>query len=380
MYGEIFNNIKSEILNSCKSFLQNNDVQNSKMGVFPTILTKKISNINEDHRILLLGKELSSIGIFINLFFPFFLKGTGESGKSTILKQMRILCDENFNINQFQNFKSNIIQTFQDAALRFAQLLSESNQFNHLELHINMILESNNLDFQFCSNIKLLWSFEDCRNFALRCPDFQYLDCAIYFFPNSFNYYKPDFIITNQDILHARSKTTGINEAKFTYSRLNLKMIDVGGQRLERNGWIETFCDLQTVIFCVALSDYDQVLQENPNQNRMIESIALFEAIINSTWFGRASVVLFLNKIDLFQLKIPLSPLANSFKDYKGGSDIQKAVKYILYRFTNPKINRSNLKIYPHITQATDTQSLSLVFAALKRTILENAFNHIGFV
>ena len=37
----------------------------------------------------------------------------------------------------------------------------------------------------------------------------------------------------------------------------------------------------------------------------MAESLVLFESVINSRWFLRTSIILFLNKIDVFKLKLP---------------------------------------------------------------------------
>jgi len=81
-------------------------------------------------------------------------------------------------------------------------------------------------------------------------------------------------------------------------------------------------------------------------------------------WFSRTSIILFLNKIDLFKQKIPRIPLSSFFEEYSGGNDINKAAKYILWRFT--QTNRAKLSIYPHLTQATDTGNIRLVFAAVK--------------
>jgi len=98
-------------------------------------------------------------------------------------------------------------------------------------------------------------------------------------------------------------------------------MFDVGGQRSERRKWIHCFESVTSIIFCTALSEYDQVLLEEKNQvravrlgltflmlvlqNRMTESLALFESVINSRWFLRTSIILFLNKIDVFKVKLP---------------------------------------------------------------------------
>lgn len=46
-------------------------------------------------------------------------------------------------------------------------------------------------------------------------------------------------------------------------------MFDVGGQRSERKKWIHCFENVTSIIFCVALSEYDQVLLEESNQVRL---------------------------------------------------------------------------------------------------------------
>lgn len=53
-------------------------------------------------------------------------------------------------------------------------------------------------------------------------------------------------------------------------------------------------------------------------QSRMRESIALFDNIVNYEWFVDTSVILFLNKTDLFEEKITLSPFSEYFPEYEG--------------------------------------------------------------
>ncbi len=142
-----------------------------------------------------------------------------------------------------------------------------------------------------------------------------------------------------------------------------IHMFDVGGQRSERRKWIHCFESVTSIIFCAAISEYDQVLLEDkkqvcvffassvlggiltPEQNRMAESLVLFESVINSRWFLRTSIVLFLNKSDVFKKKIPKIPLERYFPEFPGGKDINKAAKYILWRFM--KANRARLSVYP---------------------------------
>jgi guanine nucleotide-binding protein G(i) subunit alpha len=193
--------------------------------------------------------------------------------------------------------------------------------------------------------------------------------------------------------------------------QLSIHMFDVGGQRSERKKWIHCFESVTSIIFCTALSEYDQVLLEENSQvrtsirscalssnflqNRMIESLILFESVINSRWFLRTSIILFLNKIDVFKQKLPKVPLERYFQEYTGGPDINKAAKYILWRFMQK--NRARLSVYPQcvtvfmhckhvydgvysLTQATDTGNVRLVFAAVKETILQNALKDSGIL
>lgn len=135
-------------------------------------------------------------------------------------------------------------------------------------------------------------------------------------------------------------------------------MFDVGGQRSERKKWIHCFENVTSIIFCVALSEYDQVLLEESSQNRMMESLVLFDSVVNSRWFMRTSIILFLNKVDLFRVKLPKSPLQNYFPDYSGGGDVNRAAKYLLWRFN--QVNRAHLNLYPQCVPPENSPRLVL--------------------
>lgn len=47
------------------------------------------------------------------------------------------------------------------------------------------------------------------------------------------------------------------------------RMVDVGGQRSERRKWIHCFENVTSIIFLVAISEYDQVLYESKNDVRL---------------------------------------------------------------------------------------------------------------
>ena len=61
------------------------------------------------------------------------------------------------------------------------------------------------------------------------------------------------------------SRSPGLRVGRlFIVSRIHL--FDVGGQRSERKKWIHCFESVTSIIFCTALSEYDQVLMEAKNQ------------------------------------------------------------------------------------------------------------------
>lgn len=189
----------------------------------------------------------------------------------------------------------------------------------------------------------------------------------------------PDYLPTDQDVLRSRVKSTGITETHFQIGDLKYKVFDVGGQRSERKKWIHCFENVTAIIFLVAISEYDQMLYEDQNVNRMQEALTLFDSICNSRWFVRTSIILFLNKIDLFKQKLPVSPMSDFFPDYHGGADYKSACDYIVNRFVG--LNRSDSKtIYSHLTCATDTNQIKFVISAVNDVMIQVNLKSCGLL
>ncbi|KAK6630588.1 hypothetical protein RUM43_014573 [Polyplax serrata] len=186
-----------------------------------------------------------------------------------------------------------------------------------------------------------------------------------------------DYQPTEQDILRTRVKTTGIVEVHFSFKNLNFKLFDVGGQRSERKKWIHCFEDVTAIIFCVAMSEYDQVLHEDETTNRMQESLKLFDSICNNKWFTDTSIILFLNKKDLFEEKIKKSPLTICFPEYTGAQEYGEAAAYIQAQF-EAKNKSTTKEIYCHMTCATDTTNIQFVFDAVTDVIIANNLRGCG--
>lgn len=316
------------------------------------------------------------------------LLGSGESGKSTIVKQMKIIHQKGYSVDELALYRSTIYKNLVDCA---KALIGAMRQFGiDPATPTNVEFSDYLMEYQVDPDphtplapkvgeaVTSLWQDRSIEKVMERQSEFYLMDSAPYFFEEATRIAAPEYIPVEADVLRARTKTTGIYETRFSMGSLSIHMFDVGGQRSERKKWIHCFENVTSIIFCVALSEYDQVLLEESNQNRMMESLVLFDSVVNSRWFMRTSIILFLNKVDLFRQKLGRSPLSNYFPDYSGGNDINRASKYLLWRFN--QVNRAHLNLYPHLTQATDTSNIRLVFAAVKETILQNALKDSGIL
>jgi GTPase SAR1 family protein len=309
------------------------------------------------------------------------LLGAGESGKSTIVKQMKIIHDNGFSEEDHRRFKpiifSNAIMSL-IAILRAMEKLmiefDEERRMNDARLVFQVATRGEDtlpFTLELSEAMKRLWSDKGLQQCFHRSREYQLNDSCKYYLDDIDRLSEPNYRPTQQDILRTRVRTLGIVEIQFIFKKLHFRLLDVGGQRTERRKWIHCFQDVTAIIFCAALSCYDLVLAEDESTNRMVESLRLFESIVNNDWFQDTSVILFLNKKDLLEEKIMHSHLVDYFPEYDGPKrDPQSAREFILKMYVD--LNPDNDKIiYSHFTCATDTENIRFVFAAVKDTILQ---------
>ncbi len=128
---------------------------------------------------------------------------------------------------------------------------------------------------------------------------------------------------------------------------------------------------------CGKKKRYDLMLEEDCSVNRMHESIKLFGDIINNQWFQSTSIILFLNKKDLFEQKIKKVDLKVCFPSYSGGLNYDKALSFITDQFHDQNKN-SNRELFTHATIATDTANIRVVFSAIENIWLNEDLNQLG--
>ena len=68
-------------------------------------------------------------------------------------------------------------------------------------------------------------------------------------------FYKDDYILTDQDILRVRTRTTGIWEQKGDYLGATFSLFVLGGGRSERRKWLHALPTFDISIFLVSLQE-----------------------------------------------------------------------------------------------------------------------------
>jgi len=106
-------------------------------------------------------------------------------------------------------------------------------------------------------------------------------------------------------------------------NQINFEVYAVGSQRSERRKWTKCFEGVDTVVILVALSKYDQSLTKSKRVNRMMEALDLFESVVKNRAFHETSIMLFLNKKDIFAEKVLYSDIGavTYFSDYDGTAE-----------------------------------------------------------
>ncbi|XP_039217131.1 guanine nucleotide-binding protein subunit alpha-14-like isoform X1 [Crotalus tigris] len=304
------------------------------------------------------------------------LLGTGESGKSTFIKQMKIIHGSGFSEEERKNYTKLVYQNIYSAmqamvsAMDALQIPYSSEQSKEDSQMIEEVQTDKieTLERKYAEALKRLWMDPGIQECYHRRREYQLSDSAKYFLSDLERIAMPSFVPNEQDVLRVRIPTTGIIEYPFVLQKVIFRMVDVGGQRSERRKWIHCFENVTSIIFLVALSEYDQVLAESHNENRLEESKALFKTVITYPWFQKSSIILFLNKKDILEEKIMYSHLINYFPQFTGPKqDVKAAGEFILQLY---KDQNSDKDIYAHFTCATDTENIRFVFAAVKDTIL----------
>lgn len=327
------------------------------------------------------------------------LLGTGESGKTTVFKQMQLMYGKGFSGQTRQVYarvvRSCILDTLQTLVMAEGVVVEDQEAKSLFTRHSMNIGKGLAIQGSLLTACQSLWkdkavqkAFEDRRD-DLNLPDNVGL-----FMDRLTEIGDPDYRLSDEDYLNLRVRTAGMQRETFQISASRqIEVIDVGGQRNERRKWIHQFDAVTAVIFVAAVSEFDQICWEEAGTNRIRESLRLWDEIVNNIpYFRGTNFVLFLNKVDLFRIKFAALQ-ANKFKgvetiedpnDNKGLKhcfpdwdnsidDADEALAFIENKFREiyklPR--RTGLSV--HATTATATTSMEKVISAVQSSLIQSA-------
>jgi GTPase SAR1 family protein len=204
------------------------------------------------------------------------LLGAGESGKSTVFKQMKVIYGKNYTEEErrqaLPTIYSNTISAMKTLCDQAAllNLTSHIKATSEYDLIKNKIDENSPIDTTVGDAIKTLWADPGIQEVWTRRSEYQIIDSVQYYFNRLDTIKMPDYLPDKDDILYSRVRTSGIITESYVIDGTTFEMYDVGGQRNERKKWIHCFEDVTAIIFVAALSEYDQKLFEDASANRMV--------------------------------------------------------------------------------------------------------------
>ncbi|XP_016324309.1 guanine nucleotide-binding protein subunit alpha-12-like [Sinocyclocheilus anshuiensis] len=333
----------------------------------------------------MLARERRSVRRLVKIL----LLGAGESGKSTFLKQMRIIHGKEFDQKALLDFRDTIFENVikgMRVLVDARDKLGISWQNSENEKHGMFVMSFENkagmpvepCTFQlYAPALQALWNDSGIQEAYGRRSEFQLSESVKYFLDNLDRIGQLNYVPSRQDILLARKATKGIVEHDFVIKKIPFKMVDVGGQRSQRQKWFQCFDGITSILFMVSSSEYDQVLMEDRRTNRLVESMNIFETIVNNKLFSNVSIILFLNKMDLLVKKVRKVSICKHFSDFQGDPHrLEDVQTYLVQCFNRKRRNRSK-PLFHHFTTAIDTENIRFVFHAVKDTILQENLKDI---
>eukprot|EP00842_Homolaphlyctis_polyrhiza_P004491 jgi/Hompol1/5042/HPOL_000733-RA len=309
--------------------------------------------------------------------------GSGDSGKTTLLKQLRIFYGQAFTAKEIENYRKLLLLNLVTSMQKLVALARQP-EFGLAEsAHERLIAEfpvdgMTSVPAAVTDAIVALWNAEAVQKALLVSSRYNIQDTAGVFLSRAREICDPAFVPTNKDILMVRSPTLCVTETAFKIGIHNYHFYDVGGQRGLRKQWAPFFDYCHGILFVASLSSFDQTLSESEEPiNRMTDAIELFGQVVNNKVLAKSDIMLFLNKRDLFEAKLERVRFADYFEKYMGANDPDNVAKYIaaLFKAQNRDPER---KFLLHRTCCIDQVSMEVIVSRMIETLTITALNSIG--
>jgi GTPase SAR1 family protein len=312
--------------------------------------------------------------------FKMLLLGTSDSGKSTIFRQLVNNYVKELTESDRMGYRTVVQHSTVHAmrelvriAIQQGKLDNADPQVEHLGKSSEDAEDKSSFEQDMGAAVKALWSNSAIREVhahsiehGLHIPD-----NIEYFFDKAEDLAGASYVPSFDDIVRVRDSTKKANHALLEMDGQKIDLIDVGGQRGMRKKWIKHFDNVDCILFITSMSEFDQQLEEDQSTRRVDECLQVFDETCNLQCFARTSVVLFLNKRDLFEQKIKNGVKLSQYCPKYAGDDsnIEQAIEFYKVMYTS-RINDPNKQVYVHVTCATDTSNVVFAFNAVYSIVI----------
>lgn len=316
--------------------------------------------------------------------------GISGSGKTTFAKQMKIITLGGFADDEIQIHKEIVLQ---NVLIGIQELIKQAEKLEYQVdgdnlKHCRYFSQLHVIDTQWNEKmgekIKLLWQDPAIQRTWKAAPGFQLQMVHFdYFMDNLERISKADYLPTHDDMLRARQRTTGEQVTSFVIEKTGWDIIDVGGQRPERSKWeaiINSKESVTGIIYFAALDEFNMLSTEETGKTKMEISLQVFTELLNSQALQDRpyiTVLLFLNKVDLLEVKLQQEEDSTKFKElfpnYTEG--VNSACECVKERFISPF---PDIKIHTHYICALNTNLMADVFKEVRTTIFDNRLSTSG--
>uniref|UniRef100_A0A0N4ZRZ6 G-protein alpha subunit n=1 Tax=Parastrongyloides trichosuri TaxID=131310 RepID=A0A0N4ZRZ6_PARTI len=254
------------------------------------------------------------------------LLGAPESGKSTLMEQIRLLYKQDFKETELVHRKAFIFHNIVDS-MRQILTYMKSQKFcfenTDNEVKANFVLEEfennygpfNSKEFEA---IFTLWRDKNVQEVYKRRGQFNLNDSAGYFFEEMERINQPNFMPTPEDLIRAYVPTLGVDNLIFTVKNKSFQLIEYGGTKLDTKLMEDLYDGISCVFFVVAISEYDQFSPNDTENSKLQNALKILDKCCNYCRDLNVPLYVFLNETDIFVEKLEVSPLSQYFDDYTG--------------------------------------------------------------
>lgn len=317
---------------------------------------------------------------FVKEDLKVLILGPGESGKSTYWRQLRNLYTGGLTpkekkllipairINLLTDIKI-IVENAETLGCDISASLS-----NEIDMIKNIEASEEELIPDVAKAIAAVWADPGAKSVYEQIHSCSLSDHSGFFLDNAERIADPDYLPTGEDVIKSRIRTTGVNDIKFDINGRNVLLVDVGGQKCERNKWKSVFTNVNAIIFVISLADFDQTMFESQEERRTTDSLELFKTTVNTQLFNNIPVFLILNKEDELKRKLKLYPdqFKTAYPTYEGSlDDIDAVIKHIEQQYISQATERKpENAIKPFVTCAVNSEQLQQTFLSVSENIL----------